>query len=435
MLNWTGERFVPWAKEAAVAYEHLHRYLWASTLVKGKRVLDLASGEGYGANLLARHAAYVCGVDIDEAAVRHAAENYSKPNLQFLRGSITNVPISDDHSFDMIVCFEAIEHIEEHDALLSEVKRLLTPEGLFVVSTPNKDVYDTDGEASNPFHVKELTFDEFNTLLEKYFSDVVYLGQRLHPASSLWPIGLLNGKAIQEFVIERGEAEFSEVSTKNRVPRYFVGIASDSPGIAQSGSVLLDHSDELTDLLNEKDRDLSATKVSADKARAWFEEQLAERNEALARRAAEVELLNHDVEQLSMGNEQLNKDVEQLNKDVEQLNNGVQQLNRNVEELNRGAEQLNKALEWAQTCNQDLERTVASRDEALEWRAGQVDALEKAKIELFNRLQVQAEQLQATNRELGLRKQELAEIHLSRGWRVVRKLRALRDSLKGILGK
>src|SRR5688572_23241347 len=198
MLDWTGERFVPWAKEAAVAYEHLHRYMWASTLVRGKRVLDLASGEGYGANLLAGQASYVCGVDIDEAAVRHAAEKYARPNLHFLAGSITAVPLSNNQSFVVILCFEAIEHIEEHDALLSEVKRLLKPEGLFVVSTPNKDVYDAGGEGSNPFHVKELTFDEFNALLSKHFSSASYLGQRLHPASSLWPIGRSNGNAIQE---------------------------------------------------------------------------------------------------------------------------------------------------------------------------------------------------------------------------------------------
>src|SRR5262245_2253326 len=101
MLDWTGERFVPWAKEPAVAYEHLHRYIWASMLVKDKRVLDLASGEGYGSDLLARQASHVCGVDIDDTAVRHASTRYSKPNLQFLKGSITDVPISEKQSIDV----------------------------------------------------------------------------------------------------------------------------------------------------------------------------------------------------------------------------------------------------------------------------------------------------------------------------------------------
>src|SRR5437773_11714026 len=112
MLEWTGERFLPWVKESTIAYEHLHRYAYAATLVKNKRVLDLASGEGYGSAMLAAAASSVVGVDIDENSIRHATAKYADANLQFVSGSITKVPITDDHSFDIVVCFEAIEHIE-----------------------------------------------------------------------------------------------------------------------------------------------------------------------------------------------------------------------------------------------------------------------------------------------------------------------------------
>ena len=141
MLEWTGERFVPWIRESAIAYEHLHRYAYAAELVTDKRVLDMACGEGYGSNLLAAGAASVIGVDIDEKVIRHASAKYGSTKLQFLSGSITALPIPDDHSFDVIVCFEAIEHIEDQDALLAEVQRLLKPDGVFIVSTPNKAVY------------------------------------------------------------------------------------------------------------------------------------------------------------------------------------------------------------------------------------------------------------------------------------------------------
>src|ERR1700681_1706522 len=117
MLEWTGERFLPWIKESTIAYEHLHRYAYASTLVKDKRVLDLASGEGYGSNMLAASAQSVVGIDIDESVVGHATQKYSGKNLRFISGSITAVPIPDDHSFDVIVCFEAIEHIEDQEKL------------------------------------------------------------------------------------------------------------------------------------------------------------------------------------------------------------------------------------------------------------------------------------------------------------------------------
>src|SRR5437870_1677877 len=169
MLEWTGERFLPWIKESAVAYEHLHRYAYAATLVTGKRVLDLASGEGYGSKMLSASAASVVGIDIDENVVRHAAEKYSSKTLQFLSGSITSVPIREDHSFDVIVCFEAIEHIDDQIGLLAEVKRLLKPDGAFVVSTPNKAIYHDESAEENPFHVKELYFDEFQQLLAGQF--------------------------------------------------------------------------------------------------------------------------------------------------------------------------------------------------------------------------------------------------------------------------
>src|SRR5438105_3944702 len=104
MLQWTGERFLPWIKESTIAYEHIHRYAYAATLVKDKRVLDLASGEGYGSKILATAASSVVAIDIDENVVRHAAEKYREPNLQFLCGSITAIPGQIDHSFDAIVC-------------------------------------------------------------------------------------------------------------------------------------------------------------------------------------------------------------------------------------------------------------------------------------------------------------------------------------------
>jgi len=283
MLDWTGERFVPWASDPVVAYEHLHRYFWASGLVKGKKVLDLACGEGYGADLLARQAVSVCALDIDEDAVRHASKKYRRPNLQFFQGSITAVPITENCSFDVITCFEAIEHIEQHDELIQEVRRLLKPGGLFAVSTPNKDAYNAQGEPANPFHVRELTFEEFDTLLTRYFPNVRYFGQRVHPASSMWSIGHTDGKALREFAVERRDGEFRPV-IEPRTPIYYVAIASGS-GIPEcEGSVLLDSSDER---IREKDREVEVLLVD-----------LHQREEALEWRKHQVEHLENEIKQL-----------------------------------------------------------------------------------------------------------------------------------------
>ena len=66
LIEWTGERCVPWAPDVQVVYEHLHRYLWARRLVGGRRVLDLASGEGFGSAILSEEAEEVVGFEIDE---------------------------------------------------------------------------------------------------------------------------------------------------------------------------------------------------------------------------------------------------------------------------------------------------------------------------------------------------------------------------------
>jgi ubiquinone/menaquinone biosynthesis C-methylase UbiE len=285
MLDWTGERFLPWTKEPVLAYEHLHRYLWASTLVKGKKVLDLASGEGYGANTLALHASYVCAVDNDAKAVRHASERYIRPNLKFLQGNVTNVPVSEAASFDVIVCFEAIEHIEEHDKLILEVARLLKPDGLFIVSTPNKEIYRSDSkEEPNAFHVKELTFEEFNALLASHFSNVRYFGQRVHPASALWSLEKPADASVEEFTIARGSAEFEIVSNDRRIPEYFVALASNVNDMAVRGSILVDCSDEYF-------REL-------DRVEETIRGDLKQRDEALQWRASQVEDLEKDKKQL-----------------------------------------------------------------------------------------------------------------------------------------
>jgi ubiquinone/menaquinone biosynthesis C-methylase UbiE len=251
MLEWTGERFLPWMRDPLLAYEHLHRYIYAIQFASGKRVLDLAAGEGYGSSLLAKTAQTVVGVDIDDRAIRHATEKYASSNLRFVRGTIAGVPIHDDHSFDLVVCFEAIEHIEEHDRFLSEVKRLLTPEGLFIVSTPDKPAYRREFPEVNAHHVKELSSGEFQCLIAKYFRNSRFFGQRVYLQSNIWPFES-SGQPIQEFVMKRGREEFELIPNNQREPLYAIAFASDAAlPVGDTGSVLVDESNEL---LKERNR-------------------------------------------------------------------------------------------------------------------------------------------------------------------------------------
>jgi 2-polyprenyl-3-methyl-5-hydroxy-6-metoxy-1,4-benzoquinol methylase len=176
-LTFTGERFLP--NEAGEMWaEHWHRYHAIQHLVAGKRVLDVACGEGYGSALLSNTAAEVSGVDISNEAIAHATAAYSsQKNLTFFAASCTQLPFA-DHSFDVVVSFETIEHITEHDAFLNEIKRVLTADGLLIISSPNKAEYSDARNFQNEFHVGELYRDELAALIAKRFAHTSWFSQR-----------------------------------------------------------------------------------------------------------------------------------------------------------------------------------------------------------------------------------------------------------------
>ena len=127
------ERFLP-GTEGEIWYEHWHRYHFAAGLAVGKRVVDAACGEGYGAALLARHAASVIGADLSREAVAHARAAYTGvANLAFVEASCTRLPLP-DASADLFVSFETLEHIQEQESFLDEIARVLTHDGLLLLS-------------------------------------------------------------------------------------------------------------------------------------------------------------------------------------------------------------------------------------------------------------------------------------------------------------
>ena len=131
-MEYTGERYLPWEPNSQASYEHFHRYLLALPFARGKKVLDLASGEGYGTALLASVAAEAIGIEKDPQAVTHAVSHYIHGNLEFIQGSILDVPIH-DQTFDLITCFEVIEHVENQWNLLRELNAVL----YWILQTPS----------------------------------------------------------------------------------------------------------------------------------------------------------------------------------------------------------------------------------------------------------------------------------------------------------
>ena len=173
-LEFTGERFVPEC-EREIWYEHYHRYLMACDVVSGKKVLDAACGEGYGSHLLASYADKVVAVDIDESSIDHAKRRYRRDNLKFLCADVLEIP-TPDNSFDVVVSFETLEHLAEHQQLLSEFKRVLKEDGVLIISTPDKAEYSDKTGFDNEYHVKELYRHEFKELLDSHFTQQVWLG-------------------------------------------------------------------------------------------------------------------------------------------------------------------------------------------------------------------------------------------------------------------
>ena len=185
-MEFTGERFIP-TEDGKIRLEHYHRYAAIKDLVKNKTVLDVACGEGYGSSFISRDAKSVIGVDISKEAVTHASQKYQETNLEFLEGSAIDLAFP-NHSFDVVVSFETIEHLAEQEQMLSELKRVLKPNGILIISSPNRPVYSEESGEHNEFHVKELDFTEFDDLLREKFSQIRYYGQRIVMGSVIQPL-------------------------------------------------------------------------------------------------------------------------------------------------------------------------------------------------------------------------------------------------------
>ncbi len=196
-LEFTGERFTPECVRE-IWYEHVHRYAFAAPLCAGQRVLDVASGEGYGSALLARQATSVAGVDVSDTAIQHARSRYGTvSNLEFHQADCTRLPFEDD-SFDRVVSFETLEHVQQQEAMLAEFRRVLRPDGIALISSPDKAIYTDKHGNDNEFHVSELYRDELEALLSRHFPGYRLYGQKLLFHSAIWNLDKTRSVALQD---------------------------------------------------------------------------------------------------------------------------------------------------------------------------------------------------------------------------------------------
>jgi GT2 family glycosyltransferase/SAM-dependent methyltransferase len=269
-LAWTGERYVP-PVSGNIALEHLHRYAFARELAGGKDVLDIACGEGYGSALLAQVARHVIGVDISGETLDHAAAKYGRDNLEFRLGSCAAIPLA-DRSVDLVVSFETIEHHDQHEAMMAEIKRVLRPEGVIVISSPEKYEYSVAPNYRNPFHVRELFRREFEKVMAANFKYVAMFGQRVVYGSGIFREGA------PESIVTYDAGNYDQRPVPGmRRPIYLVAVATDAT-LPPSMSSFFDQPISETEII----QDWASVVVERDGQIAGLKQTVTERDRQLA---------------------------------------------------------------------------------------------------------------------------------------------------------
>jgi len=181
-LAFTGERAVEGNTPQRIWLDHIARYQFAAEHCINKRVLDIACGTGYGSKVLYDAGAKeIVGIDISKETIDFACARYEGYPLVFQEGDITDIKY-DNNYFDVITCFETIEHVSNQDKVLLELRRVLQPAGLLIISSPNRTVTSPNKLMSDPpdnsFHAIEYSTNEFTDFLKKYFLVLDIFGQR-----------------------------------------------------------------------------------------------------------------------------------------------------------------------------------------------------------------------------------------------------------------
>ena len=174
-LALTGERTLPDIPEENYWFRrHLAVYEWIAARVAGLRVIDMACGEGYGADVLSAAAAGVVGVDANPEAHEHARLRYTRPNLRFVRDMVETYA----EPADAVVFLQTIEHVQDPGAVLDHLRSLVRPHGVVYVTTPNVVTLAPRGaeRSGNPWHVHEYRAEEFRALCRGHFPQVEMLG-------------------------------------------------------------------------------------------------------------------------------------------------------------------------------------------------------------------------------------------------------------------
>jgi SAM-dependent methyltransferase len=259
LAEFTGERLIPGQVDVDLLNEHMARYTFAARLARGKRVLDAGCGAGYGSAELARTAWSVAGVDVAPEAVDFARAHYEAPNLRFAQASCTSLPFPDGR-FDLVVAFEVIEHLEQWRDFLLEARRVLSPAGQFIVSTPNKLYYTESrgADGANPFHVHEFEFAEFEAELKAVFPNISMFLENHVEGVSFQPREATHTSEVR---VDAGEPAPDE-------SHFFVAVCAHRP---QIGAPTFVYVPRAANVLRERERHIAKLEGELAQKDAWLD--------------------------------------------------------------------------------------------------------------------------------------------------------------------
>lgn len=378
MAEFTGERVIPGRVDVDLLNEHLARYAFATRLARGKRVLDAGCGAGYGSAELAQAAFLVVGVDRAAEAIDFARAAYRFPNLGFERASCAALP-HPAGAFDLVVAFEVIEHLENWREFLGEARRVLAPNGQFIVSTPNR-LYYTESRGpsgTNPFHVHEFGFEEFRAELQSVF-----------PHVSLFLENHVEGVTFQPH--EPGHTVEARIDAGEPAPdesHFFVAVCAHR---RQMGNPTFVYVPRTANVLREREKHI-----------ALLEGELAAKDGWLEKAQAELAEFDRQHQKLLAMFRDQTEELESRNQWAEALDRELAQRSARVAELQ---EELEREQENARRMAGGYAAKVASLEEENRkktWWALDVETRLTAEIEtLSDRLARVLEELRRTEKEL-----------------------------------
>lgn len=341
MSEFTGERVVPGEVEIDLWNEHASRYALARRYADGRRVVDIGCGAGYGAADLSRAATSVVALDCSEEAIGYARAHYPLANVSFLIASAAELPLASE-SFDLATVFEVIEHLVEWRQLLSEARRILRPDGLAIISTPNREYYAESRrlKGPNPFHHHEFDPGEFLSELSALFPHVSLLLQNrteaitFHPAKTFSPAGAH---------VESGAGSASDA-------HFLVAFCAVRPLHTHDAFVYVPRA---ANVLREREQHITLLEQEIALKEGWVNEARGERD------------------QLHCALKGLQEHLDQQNRWALELDNDLQAARARILELQ---DQVERTTEWAVNLNTEIEQlrthlseTQAELEERSKW--------------------------------------------------------------------